>query len=317
MSVRYQDYYETLGVSRTASGDEIQRAYRQLARKYHPDVNKDDDAQTRFAQVSEAYEVLKDPEKRKMYDQLGPDWKSGQEFRAPAGWDNMKVDFGRDFNGAGGFSDFFESIFGGAAAQGGGFKSASHGPRPTRPRRGPDQESRITISLADAYFGATRSVSFGRSANSGNYDVRIPPGTTTGSVIRLAGQGAPGVAGGPAGDLLLRIAIAPDPRFRIYGHDLHTVLDLTPSDAALGTKLPVETLDGDVTMNIPAGSQSGQKLRLRGKGLPTRSGDPGDILVELRIAIPKELTSEQRSVYEQLAELTEAGDRAQRAPSGG
>jgi curved DNA-binding protein len=332
MSVKYQDYYQTLGVPRGASQEEIQRAYRRLARELHPDVNKSPGAEQRFRDVAEAYEVLKDPERRKRYDQLGADWKSGQDFTPPPGWENIRFDFGtagagrarrpgrsgrargaapfEDVFGAGGFSDFFEAIFGGGARAGEPFAGVRGG-RATQeeaadlPREGPTHEAQITISLDDAYRGGTRRITLRRGDNGAGqartYDVRIPPGITDGATIRLAGQGGPGHAGGPPGDLLLRVSIAPDPRFSVSGHDLACVLPIAPWEAALGAKVPVPTLDGEVTLTVPPGSQSGQRLRLRGKGLPKRQGgERGDQYVELKIVVPKQLSDAERAAFESL-----------------
>ncbi len=314
MSVKFQDYYASLGVARDASQDEIQRAYRKLARQYHPDVNKSPGAEDRFRQIGEAYEVLKDPDRRRRYDQLGADYKAGQDFRPPPGWQptggqRRQADF--DFgdlggDGAGGFSDFFESLFGSGRSP---FSAGRPSAKP-RTRRGQTQEASLTISLTDAYHGATRRISLdtievgpdGDQVHATRtYDVKIPPGTTDGSTIRLKGQGGRGSDNGAAGDLLLHISIALDPRFRLDGHDLITTLPIVPWEAALGAKVPVATLDGEVLVSIPPGSQSGQRLRLRGKGLPQRRGEHGDLYAELKIVVPKEVTPEARALYEQLA----------------
>lgn len=332
MTAKFQDYYQILGVERGASADDIQKAYRTLARKYHPDVNKESGAEARFKEIGEAYEVLKDPEKRKRYDLLGANYKHGQEFRPPpgGGWPGgggrrVNVDFG----GAGGgadFSEFFESIFGGmAGGMGGGhgfdadeFVQASRGNggraqrgRP-RPRAGETHEVDITVSLSDVYHRATRQVAITSTDQRGNseqktYDVKIPAGITDGSVIRLSGQGSPGVGGGPAGDLMLRIHIAPDTRFRIDPSDPHTlitVLPISPWEAALGAKVPVPTLDQEILMTIPPGSQSGQKLRIRGKGLPKKHSEHGDLFVELRVQVPRTLTEDERVLYERLRDAS-------------
>ncbi|MGH7131387.1 MAG: DnaJ C-terminal domain-containing protein [Phycisphaerales bacterium] len=326
MSVKYHDYYATLGVSRTASAEEIQRAYRGLARKLHPDINKEPGADAKFKEVGEAYEVLKDPEKRKLYDQLGENWKSGQDFRPPPGWkggggprsrtrqgprsaSGSAPDF--DFSGFGGggggssFSDFFNSIFGGSGGSpftGGGFQDGfSHAQQPR------NDEARLELSLEDAARGATRRLTVTGYDADGNptertIDVKIPPGTPDGSVIRLAGQGQPDPMGGPPGDLLLRIALKPDERFGIDGSNLTTTLPVAPWEAALGAKVDVPTLDGPVTVTIPPGTSSGQKLRVRGKGLTRRGMPTGDLIVEVRIAVPKNLSDAERALYQQLAQ---------------
>jgi curved DNA-binding protein len=323
MTARFQDYYQTLEVERTASAEDIQRAYRSLARKYHPDMNKDAAAEGRFKAITEAYEVLKDPEKRKRYDALGANWKAGEEFRPPPGWSGSGRGHRRsasvDAEDFGGFSEFFESIFGGSA--GGGFdaddfvRTASRGQggasttRQPRPRAGADHEAEVTITLGEAVRGGTRQVNLHADDSSGvrSFDVRIPAGVTHGSVIRLGGQGGSGRHGGPSGDLHLRVNIAPDPRFRIDppgGHDLVTALPLTPAEAALGAKVDVSTVDGVVRVTIPPGSQPGQRLRIRGHGLSKRSGERGDLFAELKIVIPHELTDDERAAYEQLAKVT-------------
>lgn len=336
MSVKYQDYYDTLGVARTASQEEISKAYRKLARQYHPDVNKAKDAEARFRVVTEAYEVLKDPAKRKQYDELGSNWKAGQEFRPPQGWEeqfrraggNGSGGRGRaaqggttgtggfDFSGGDNFSDFFESIFGGSfrsGAAGAGRASASRG----KPRSAPgqDQSADITISLADAMLGGTRHVELevletdamgSQSRSTRAYDVKIPAGTTDGSVIRLSGQGSSGTGGGPSGDLHLKIHIAPDPRFDVEGHDLRTIIPVSPSEAVLGAKVVIPLPNGQATVTIPPRSQSGQRLRLRGKGLPKRSkgkeaAEAGDLLAEIRVTVPKSPSEQELALYEQLA----------------
>lgn len=343
MPAKFHDYYQVLGVQRSASADEIQRAYRDLARKYHPDMNKEKGAEERFKEIGEAYEVLKDADKRKRYDALGANWKHGQEFQPPQGWGggarsgrrggpggaggaggNVHVDFGE---GGADFSDFFESLFGGGGARAGrsgfggmsgddfadamrggaaGGRAARHGRSRARP--GQTHEAEITIPLRDAFHGATRNITLTSSDDDGassqkTYDVKIPAGVTDGAVIRLSGQGGPGMGGGEAGDLLLRIQIAPDPRFRFdpaSKHDLITTVPIAPWEAALGGKVHVETLGGDLTMTIPPGSQSGQKLRIRGKGFPRKNADPGDLFAELKIVVPRTLTPEERTLYEQL-----------------
>lgn len=310
MAVKFQDYYEVLGVKRSASQEEIQRAYRKLARQYHPDLNKSPEAETRFKAVGEAYEVLKDPEKRKKYDQLGEHWKSGQDFQPPPGWENFQFRTGAggrsgQFQG-GDFSDFFEAFFGRHA--GGGFGGFG-GPQGPVAQPGQTHEASITIGLEDAYRGGSRNVSLdivetqpdGRQTRSTRtYDVKIPAGATEGTAIRLKGQGGKGIAGGPAGDLILRIHLAEHPRFRVEGHNLIGELPLTPWEAALGTKADFQTLDGSVTLTIPAGSQSGQKLRLRGKGMPRRDKTQGDLIIQLKIMVPKPLSDAERKLFEQL-----------------
>jgi len=299
--MEYRDYYEILGVGRDAGQDEIKSAYRKLARKYHPDVSKEADAEARFKEVGEAYEVLKDPEKRAAYDSLGRNWKEGQNFRPPPGWDSG-FEFSGGFGG-GGFSDFFESLFG--AGFGGGRAAGGYGPRP---RRGEDHHARIQITLEDAYHGGSRQVSLnepqydahGQLVNrSRTLQVKIPKGITEGQKIRLSGQGSPGTGGGPSGDLLLEVGFATHPRFKLDGRDVRLNLPLSPWEAALGTRLSVPTLGGEVELKIPAGSQSGQKLRLKGRGLP---GTPaGDQYVVLQLQTPPAQSEEDRHFYEEMA----------------
>ncbi len=326
MSVKYKDYYEVLGVKRDASQEEIKRAHRRLARKYHPDVNKGDKAaEEKFKEASEAYEVLKDPETRKKYDALGANWKSGQEFTPPPGFENIHFEFGgqggQGFNfsgGGGGFSDFFEMLFR-QSGQGGGrggvedlFAGRVH-PGGSRAAQAPAHtEAGLTISLEDAYYGAAKQITLQDPSNGSTktLNVKIPPGTTTGAKIRLAGQGGRGV-GGRAGDVLLKITIAPHPRFEVQGHNLHMTLPVSPWEATLGAKVPVKTLDGEITLTVPAGAQSGQKLRLREKGLPERGqgAGRGDLLVQLKTVVPKDLNDRERELFEALAKESEFDPR--------
>jgi curved DNA-binding protein len=311
MSVKFQDYYEILGVGRDASEDEIKRAYRKLARKYHPDVNKDKGAEEKFKQINEAHEVLKDPEKRKLYDQLGPDWQAGQDFKPPPGWEKAHFQFrtgpgAEAFDFGGGFSDFFESLFGGSMAGGG---RASGGQR-SWVMRGQDHEAEIEIDLESAYRGATRTLTLqGHEIDPQgqvrptvqNIQVKIPSGVTDGTRIRLAGKGGEGMGGGSPGDLYLKVRIEPHPRFSLDGHNLLTEVPVTPWEAALGATVQVETMDGTVKLKIPPNSQSGKKLRLRGKGFPKKTGERGDLIARLNIVIPKNLTAREKELFAQMA----------------
>lgn len=311
MAVKYEDYYKTLGVPRNASADDIQKAYRRLARKYHPDVNKDKAAEAQFKLINEAYEVLKDPEKRKKYDELGENWKAGQDFRPPPGWQARSGGQRRsgqvNVEDLGGFSDFFESIFGGGGfgARSSPFGGRTNGPRQRfREEPGEDVTADITISLHEVFHGGVRRIDLQTPGGaSKSIEVRIPRGTTEGSTIRLAGQGHVSETGGPPGDLLLRVHVGADPRFEVDGINLKSIVPITPWEAALGAKIEIPLFDSQATVTVPPGSQSGQKLRLRGKGLPKRGGanGHGDLIAELRIVVPKELSEEERALYEQLA----------------
>ena len=304
----YKDYYAAMGVARDATQDDIKRAYRKLARKYHPDVSKERDAERRFKELGEAYEVLKDPEKRAAYDQLGKDWRAGQEFRPPPGWDA-----GFEFSGGGytdadhgGFSDFFETLFGrGGHFRAGGPFRASYGTA-----RGEDHHSRIEVSLEDAFRGTTLSLQLripeydaqGRlSSKLRNLQVKIPRGVTSGKRIRLAGQGGPGVSGGSPGDLFLEVHIKPHRLYQLDGKDVLLPLPITPWEAALGGKVKVPTLAGQVDLAISPGARSGQKLRLKGRGLPVPGENPGDQYAVLQIVTPPADSAAKKSLYEKMA----------------
>lgn len=317
MSVKFEDYYQVLGVQRDATSKEIQAAFRKLARKYHPDVNKDPDAEKNFKKINEAYEVLKDPDKRKQYDQLGANWKAGQDFTAPPGWENVNMHYGDGsqefhFGGSGDFSDFFEMLFG---RQGGGFSGFSASPRSSRQRswsqKGRDRESALTIGLEDAYFGTGKTVELqlleeqpdGTLVNSRKeIQVKIPAGVKDGSKIRLKGQGEPGVNGGAPGDLYFTINIAPHHRFSAEGADLKTTVEISPWEAILGGKVRVSTMEGRVTITIPPGTQNAQRFRLKGKGL-AQGTEKGDLYAVMKVIIPTNLSPEEIRLVEQLARL--------------
>jgi len=311
MAVKYKDYYAVLGVDRNATDKEIRASYRQLARKFHPDVNKSPDAEAKFKEVGEAYEVLRDAEKRKRYDMLGSNWRAGQEFRPPPGWENVHFEeFGEPSENqfGGSFSDFFESLFGSAF---GPQQQQARGRRPAGfGRRGEDHEAVIRIGLEDAYHGATRSLSLttGENGRFGasrpamkNIEVHIPKGILPGQKIRLAGQGGPGHSGASPGDLYLVVQFEAHPHYRLDGRDVHYDLPLSPWEAALGAKVSVPTPPGNVTVSIPPGSSSGRKLRLRGKGFPNPNGPDGDMYVVVKIVVPKNLTESERALFNKLA----------------
>ena len=313
MSVKFKDYYKILDVDRSASKEEIQKAFRKLARKYHPDVSKSPDAETRFKEINEAYEVLKDPDKRKRYDSLGANWKSGQSFTPPPGFEHFDFKFSGG-ESMGGFSDFFQSVFGDLM---GGFGGAAQG-RPRYGRgfgqKGQDHEAVIEVSLSDVVHGARKTIHLqhgtpdatGRmTTKTASYDVTIPKGVTDGSRIRLPKQGGAGIGSGESGDLYLTIRIHPDSRFDIEGHDLKTTVEITPWEAALGSNIRVETIEGAVNMKIPAGTPSGCSFRLRGKGLPKRGGNAGDLIVTAKIVVPKKLTPREHELFEQLSNESE------------
>src|SRR6266513_1100513 len=317
MPVQFRDYYETLGVPKTAGEDEIRSAFRKLARKHHPDVAKDKTAaEEKFKEINEAYEVLSDAEKRKKYDQLGAGWNQPGGFQPPPGWEaqqpgggfqqwqwgggeNGGVEF--EFGGTG-FSDFFEAFFGGGRGRSafGGF-----GQRGTMAERGSDVEADIMVTLEDALHGSTRQVSLRRagSTKTETYQVKIPRGVREGQRIRLAGQGEASERGGKSGDLFLRVRLAKHPDFRVEGSDLIHEIKMYPWQAVLGTELQVPTLEGDVRLKIPPGTRSGQRFRLRGRALPSASGVRGDLYVEVQIEVPKKITERERELWTELARL--------------
>ncbi|HEX7300204.1 MAG TPA: DnaJ C-terminal domain-containing protein [Solirubrobacteraceae bacterium] len=312
MAVAFRDYYEVLGVPRDASSDDIRAAYRKLARQYHPDVNREPGAEDRFKEISEAYEVLRDPEKRAQYDRLGPNWKAGQDvsgapgFNGSAGYDNVRVDFGTgDFGDVGGadFSDFFEGLFGGrprgrTRRGGGGFEG--FGGRGFS-GRGSDQEAEIELTLEEAFKGGRRHITLGDGRD---YEVNIPPGVRDGQRIRLAGEGGRGVGGGPSGDLFLRVRLRPDPRFRLKDRDIEVDLPVAPWEAALGASVQVPTLEGNARVNVPAHSSCGRRLRLAGQGWPGPRGQRGDLYAVVKIVVPKRLKKQERELFERLAEVS-------------
>ncbi len=319
MAVQFRDYYETLGVAKTANADEIKSAFRKLARKHHPDVAKPKEkaaAEEKFKQINEAYEVLSDSEKRAKYDQLGADWNQPGGFQSPPGWGpgGAGGGFRRSAGGANGggvefefggtgFSDFFEAFFGGGRGEsafgGGGF-----GRRPPSAERGQDVEADIMVTLEEALNGSRRQVSLRRSGSdkTETYQVKIPRGVHEGQRIRLAGQGEAGASGGTSGDLFLRVRLARHPDFSVEGNDLVYEAALEPWQAVLGAELEVPTLEGNRRLKIPAGTQGGQRFRLRERGLPTANGSRGNLYVAAQIAIPKKLNDAERALWQRLAD---------------
>lgn len=306
MAVKFKDYYETLGVERTAPQGEIKSAYRKLARKLHPDVNKAKDAEDRFKELGEAYEVLGDAEKRRKYDQLGERYKNGQDYTPPNGWQSWSSAEGADSN----YSDFFESLFGRgfrADEEVGNFRHSYMNDRP-----GEDQEVRISVPLEDAFNGTERNITLrsavrdaaGRARETARViRMKIPKGVVAGQRIRLAGQGSSGYGKGTPGDLYMLVDFDTHPVFKWEGRDLYMELAVTPWEAALGASVPVKAPGGEVTLSVPLGSSSGQKLRLRGRGIPagSSSGDAGDLYAELKIVLPKANTVKERELWEKLA----------------
>jgi curved DNA-binding protein len=340
MPVQYKDYYESLGVPRTAGEAEIKKAFRKLAREHHPDVAKNKKlAEEKFKEINEAYEVLSDPAKRKKYDELGANWSSGAEFRAPPGWENYgrggfpgQGQAGKDYEfhfGGTGFSDFFEQLFGsrGRGSSGFGREAGGFSQEDFMAERGRDIEGDIMVTLEEAMRGSVRSVSVkhagrceqcggtglrarrqcdacagtGQVARTDTYQVKIPAGVTEGKRLRIAGRGEAGSGGAAAGDLYLRVRLARHPDFEVEDHNLVHEVEVAPWEAVLGASISVPTLDGQVNIKIPPGTHHGQKLRIRGRGLPQRSGANGDLIVQTRIEVPPRLTDSERRLWEQLA----------------
>jgi DnaJ-class molecular chaperone len=340
MAVKYKDYYETLGVPRTASEAEIKKAFRKLAREYHPDVAKNKkQAEEKFKELNEAYEVLSDPAKRKKYDELGPDWSSGADFRPPPGWESFRrgsghsgrgrqsEDFEFQFGGTG-FSDFFEQLFGSRGPRGGGFgrQGAFTAPE-TGAERGRDIEGDIMVTLEEAMRGSVRSVSVrhgitcehcggtgqrarhvcnvcggsGQVARTETYQVKIPAGVSEGQRLRVAGRGEAGLGGGASGDLYLRVRLAKHPDFDVEDHNLIYETPIAPWEAVLGANISVPTLNGRLNIKVPPGTHSGQKMRVRGRGLPKREGGSGDLIVVTHIDVPAKVSDSERRLWEQLA----------------
>ncbi len=315
--MEFKDYYDIMGVARDATQGDIKRAYRKLARKYHPDVSEHDDAEQRFKEVGESYAVLKDPEKRAAYDQLGANWKAGQEFHPPPDWDQGFEFSGRsqkdDYGGFGGeqFSDFFAQMFGQDQARG------AHAAGRDFHMHGEDRHARITIDLRDSYTGATRSITLRvpEVTDDGHVvtrdktlNVKIPKGIGDGQKIRLAGQGGPAVGNGRAGDLFLEVDFGLDAQYRVDGNDVYLSLPVAPWEAALGAKVSVPLPSGSVELKIPAGSNQGGRLRLKGKGIPAKQ--PGDLYVILDVQLPPADGDAARALYEKMSEEMPFNPRA-------
>jgi curved DNA-binding protein len=332
MAVKYQDYYEVLGVARDASAKDIKGAYRKLARQWHPDLHsgkKKEEAEENFKQINEAYEVLSNEEKRSKYDRLGKNWRNGDSFTPPPDWGDGSFYYTTsDFNSGdlGGFSDFFASLFGsGRQGAAGPDRNSSS----SRPMRGQDIESDLEVTLEEAYHGSTRSISISssrvcsecqgrgiihrgfcsRCGGTGsvperkNLEVKIPSGVSEGSIIRLKNQGGEGYGGGSRGDLHLKVRFSPHPVFTVKGHDLESEITLRPDQAVIGDKISAAAIDGSVSVNIPPGSYSGRKMRLKGKGMPKKGGGRGDHYLLIKIDLPKDLTEDEKELYASLMAL--------------
>ncbi len=289
--MQYKDYYKILGVSREASNDDIKKAYRKLAKQYHPDINKEAGAEEKYKEINEAYEVLKDPDKRKKYDTLGMNWQNGQDFTPPPGWQH--VEFGGNMGDiGGGFSDFFQTLFGNAGGRFDRFGDLFGGTRYQQPMKR-DTEADLTLSLEDAVKGGTYDLRLGKRT----INVRLPKGITEGTQIKLPGKSEGG------GDIYVNIHIAPHNMFEVNGYDLTREVKVPVYDAVLGKDIRVGTLTGEVTVKMPPGIQDGQKLRLRDKGMPKRGGGNGDMYVRVRIEIPRHINTKQKELWEKLSEL--------------
>jgi curved DNA-binding protein len=318
MAADRRDFYKVLGVPRTATAEEIQRAYRTLARRNHPDVNKEPGAEDRFKDITEAYDVLSDPKSRRKYDRFGAQWRQVPDDVGQRAGARQRTSAGAGFPGRGaGFSgrgvseevdleDLLGSIFGGGPGGGDRF---GRGPVP-----GADTEAEITLSVDDAYHGGRRRITLpgGAAGRTREYEVNIPAGVTEGQRIRLAGQGSGGARGGPPGDLYLVVHIAPHPRYKVSGRDITVQTPVAPWEAALGATVPVETPGGVVQVDVPPGTSSGRRLRLRGRGLPNPRGAPGDLYAEIRITVPPQLSDAERRLFEELATVSSYNPRGDR-----
>lgn len=318
--MEYKDYYKILGISKNAAHDDIHRAYRKLARKYHPDVSKAKDAEAKFREINEAKEVLQDPEKKKLYDTYGKDWEQAGQQSPPqwgqgaeGGSDRYSQSYshfsnGETAQGTDDFSEFFKNLFGGES-----FRGSSGGRGDFFSAPGESHEAQIQVELRDVFYGATRTIKFqvfkafadGHvKPHAKTLQVKIPKGVTNGSVIRLTGQGGKGSGGGIDGDLLLTVTVLPDPDFHVVGHNLHTSIGVSPWEVILGAKIPIKTIDGNVNLIIPAYSQNGQRFRLKGLGIPKKGDGAGDIIIEIDIRLPQSLRDEEKRLVEELSRIS-------------
>jgi curved DNA-binding protein len=296
--VKYQDYYAALGVQRDADAETIKKAYRKLARQHHPDVSRAPEAEARFKEVAQAYATLKDPEKRAAYDALGTR-RTGEEFRPPPDWERQFAD-GHDGFAEMDLADLLAALH----------RTRHAGAHHARPARGPDYEATLRLSLEDAHSGTTATLDVGHADGTRTLAVTVPPGATEGQRLRLRGKGGPGARGGEAGDIYLHITLLPHPVFRTEGHDLYFDLALSPWEAALGADVEIPTLDGPVLLTVPAGSRSGRKLRVRGRGLATGRGGRGDLYAIARVEVPASLSERERELFEELSRVSRFDPRA-------
>lgn len=313
MAITYQDYYKLLGVDRNAKPEEISKAFKKLARKYHPDLNPGNkEAEEKFKHINEAYEVLKDPEKRKMYDEFGHDYEHGQQFRPGGQGGGAGYAYGGQDMGGGDFSAFFENLFGGRGGFGGGASGGfgdfgdlggGFGGFTQKPRRGGDVEAELPLTLAEVLKGGKRKVTLQMPSGPKTLEITVPAGVKEGAKLRLSGQGNASYNGGENGDLFLRIVYKPDDKFKVDGKNLHSDLAIAAWEGALGAKVSVPTLEGSVELTIPAGTSSGRKFRLRGKGMGAPN-DRGDLLVKVMIKVPDKLTDSERELWQKLADAS-------------
>jgi curved DNA-binding protein len=320
-----RDYYAVLGVNRSASADEVQRAYRKLARQYHPDVNKDPSAEDRFKEINEAYHVLADPDTRAKYDRFGPDFRqipddfargaggAGRSTRAGSSGAAQRPGGGpRRYTSAGGSGINIEDLLGGMGGGVGGFDSIFDSFRAGGPLAGADQEAEIELTVEEALTGGKRHITLSSGAGERSYDVTIPPGVTGGQRIRLAGQGGQGGQGGARGDLYLVVRLKAHPRFRVEGRDIYVELAIAPWEGALGATVPVMGPAGELKVTVPAGTSSGRRLRLAGEGMPNRKGTPGDLYTVVQIMVPKRLKKRERELFGELASVSNFDPRSEK-----
>lgn len=310
MAVSYKDYYKLLGVDKTAKPEQISKSFKKLARKYHPDLNPGDKkAEEKFKEINEAYEVLKDPEKRKLYDQLGPDWEKYQQGGGHGPQGGAHFNFNGQDMGGGDFSDFFETLFGNRGGGFGGDAFGGFGARQQGPRRGRDVEAELPLTLSEIVTGGKRKVTLQMPEGPKTLEVNVPAGVKDGAKLRLSGQGDPSPNGGQPGDLFLVIRYLPDKQFKVEGNNLQSEFWISPWEAVLGAKVPVKTLEGEVELNVPAGTSSGRKFRLKGKGM----GSPksrGDLFVKAMIKVPSQPGAAEKELWEKLAETSTFNARA-------